>query len=419
MKVINTININNLHYTIKPIKIQPRVNNIKQEVFTMKKLVASLLVLSLAVAGVFAEIYWGGEVLTGVYSRGDGFLFGEEEDATIGYRLKLGGAVVGKNWGAQFGFQAGGSADDMYDAGIFSMSVIGAHGGTLPIYGGIYAWWQPLSFLKLNLGAMDNKVWRTPGAYDEGEDDVTGMRVEFIPVKGLNIGFAYGLPNFGSTRWFDSFTFGAKYTTDALSAIAAYKFGYINSSNDDFEHIILYGIGYTFPFGLTAVVDGGVVLSKNAGRDTYEVAIDEKLAYALLGGKLGLELVVKETIKSGYAVLSPTTPYNTFDIDINPAVWYAILDNLKVGLAAELGIRTGDTKLASQSVTVANVLKPTEVTYFLGWDEPFVGFIKPYIEVKPASSITFTLYDKIYFNHQDTGKSGVVNGFGASVRVTL
>jgi hypothetical protein len=390
----------------------------------MKKFVASLLVLAIAVAGIFAEIYWGGEILTGMYSHGDGILFGEEEDATIGYRLKLGGAVVGKNWGTQFGFQAGGSADDMYDAGIFSMSVIGAHGGTLPIYGGVYAWWQPLSFLKLNLGAMDNKVWRTPGAYDEGEDDVQGMRVEFIPIKGLNFGVAYGLPNYGSTRQFDSFTFGAKYATGGLAVVAAYKFGYIDSSkgsaNYDFESTILYGIGYTFPFGLAAVVDGGVVRSSNAGGDTSEVAIDEKVTYTLPGGKVGLELVVKETIKSGFSrnAIYQYASYDSFGIDINPAVWYAILDNLKLGVASELGIRNGDTAIADGAWTVTNVLAPVP-SYTPGWDESFAGFIKPYIEVKPASAITFTVYDKVYINHQNTRKSGVVNGFGASARVTL
>jgi hypothetical protein len=325
----------------------------------MKKIVAFLWVRSLAVAGVFAEVQFSGEILTGLYSEGAGLSIGEVDDARQGYRVQLNAGYEGENFGAKIRLQAGGNGADGW--GIDGkLGFVG-----LPF---AYVWFQPASWFKIVGGAIDGSAWATFGAYDSGFDDVNGIRFEFIPLEGLNLGVAYGVSSGEEFSWLDRLTVGAKYESDSISAVAGYSLG--NLGGDlGFGHTIFYGVGYTFPFGLGLIVDGGIVISTGV----FGVYIDEKITYNLLNDKLALVLVLKEAIATDEKLLG-----------IEPEVSYAILDNLKAGVALTFAFIPG-----------------------------FDGSVKPYVEWGLGGA-TLKAYDKISF-----GDVGFVNGFGVSLKVEL
>jgi hypothetical protein len=338
----------------------------------MKKALIVLLILAIA-GGLFAqELTFSGAVKTGLKITADDVNNGQDigvsfynDDAGKALRFDLNGAYTNNNYGVVFGLRT-----DVNNG--FGVNVHNAYGWFSFVDG----------IIKVSGGIIDDGPWNTGGLEDYNDVKGNGLRLEIIPITGLNIGLVLRAPvlNLNIKQFLSETAFGAKYESD-LFWIAA---GLILDSTADgiegpVEATPLLGdiggdtpvpaafdpvTGLFVPAPLISDADHGLVFEAGAGvkpipglavsveakafnaskMNLYGYFIlDEDVSYKLLSDKLTVGLKSyqyfwgsdwsKNLSKNPDTIDDPLKPY----VKLTPYVGYDVLDTVNVGLSATFG----------------------------------------------------------------------------------
>jgi hypothetical protein len=312
----------------------------------MKKVLVVLLILAVA-GGVFAQdLTWSGTVETGVHiTKKDGaddvLVWADNDDDVQGVRAKLQAAVTGDSWGFKVGTKV-----ETSDA---------AYKSAAQLYNG-YGWFDLLGgMIKLSGGLIDDAVWTTQGAEDWGFATGSGVRLEVVPIEGLNVSAFLTWPkgdgsNAGSKtttleQFFKETAIGVSYTAEAFYVSVGAKLdsdgdpmgtwfdgeaiedgddaGSPGGTDDDINMKILVGFGYTGLPALTAKVEGNIW---NLGKysDYGVMWFNETIAYKVMD-PLTVGAVFTEKLL-GNSDLVPVY------LKLKPYVEYTLSDAMTVGL---------------------------------------------------------------------------------------
>jgi hypothetical protein len=293
--------------------------------------------------------------------------------------------------------------------------------------------------IKINAGKID-KEWNSGGQADEGVGKNSLFMVEFLPVEGLNFGFALNDPGreryhnetldlnskaanryLGADDWFKNSIVGLKYDKNNLYAAVGARFQYGGNykSNNAKGMDIIAGLKLSRPGPddkLTWAIDAGL---RNIGQadvtwnktDTgtpvdgsyspFLAEIGERFEYTR--GKMWYKIYVDVWIQEGKSA-GQTTSQRYIDTEIGAEAKMTIVPKkVKAGLwlagmiqdTGELrgnGTRRGwwiytlDRHVSNTRLAARN---PNSVDYAF-----FAA--KPYLEWNPTDKLTIYVYDKVY-----------------------
>jgi hypothetical protein len=335
----------------------------------MKKIVAILLVLAVAAAGVFAEISFGGSATTGVLITTDGDTTVQpfSQDAGLPYRLRLDTSYNDENWGAFFRLQFAHESWRANQPADFVATVTDWH-----------VWFSAFdSQFKVIAGNADaDHPLRSPGYqgsfggtkfYGPQWASLDGDGLFLFQYKpnflgGLTIAWSLGQRNFGDVhsigQWFGNEAFGVNYTAGAISVGAGWQLKY---DAKDWENDILAWFKYGGS-NWQAVADAKFVFGSTFG------------IVASVGGDL--KLINDALYLKAVARFNLTTGDNGgVGITIVPAVKYTI--NPNNALEVDFNISIGDG--AQRAVNKAD----------------FTFQVVPSYELKVGGGAALVFYDQI------------------------
>jgi hypothetical protein len=272
----------------------------------MKKIIAVSVLFGVLTGGLFAQVTLSGEFHTGVElnipSEGDESIKINHREE--GFRVFDLAATVNKdNFGAKL---------DTYfvnqTADFFNLA-------------GAFGWAYFLDKqIRLTMGKISDAAWVTSLGNEHKLDDVEGFRLNYTPLRGLNVGVAFKATDYTMEQFAKQAVFGASYVHELFNTVAAYDLG--GNAN------AIFGFNFT---GLDQLTTAGIELkgSELALWDkTGSLMIDEEVGYQITGeftAVLHLGQILHG--KSG------TDPELLF----RPGVRYKILPPLTVFLDVELG----------------------------------------------------------------------------------
>jgi len=331
----------------------------------MKKALIVLLILALA-GGLFAQdISFSGHIQTGMRieildGADDIGVAANDDDAPVPIRADFTAAVDDGNWGAKIGFRADFDALD----------------GNHTYLHNAYGWLKPVDILKISAGMIDDGVWGTGGDYDGGVATGGGLRVEIIPIDGLNLGAFFSYPNGGIAaakigNFFGETAFGFEYKADIFYVSAAMKLYSEESTypiGKDTDMKLIFGGGFTGIAGLTLRVSGGIEHLGNYSDDGW-FDVREEAEFALSDVlKVGILLAEGLTGPDGFCFFK-----------VKPYVEFGVTDEFSVG--ADVGIVMGQANApfeiaGKDSMGLASIFADIWAKYTIGggWAKAGYGF---------------------------------------------
>jgi hypothetical protein len=286
----------------------------------MKKALIGLLILAIA-GGLFAqELNWTGTVRTGfqidvIDGADDIGIYATDDDVPTPVKARLGLTYTDGPWGLKLGTGAN----------------IGSESGTSMFVHNAYGWMDFVDgMLNIKAGLIDDNVWDTGGEYDDGVATGGGVRLEILPIEGLNLGAFFTYPDpakVSATKianFFQETAFGFSFDGGIFDVAAAIKLHSEEceyTSFDGMDMRLVFAFGFTGIPGLTLRVDGGVEhLAKYS--DAGEATIWEEVDFAL--GPLSVGLHARELLL-GYGDIALA------EVEVKPLVEYAVSDSVSVG----------------------------------------------------------------------------------------
>jgi hypothetical protein len=386
----------------------------------MKKALVVLLILAVA-GGLFAqELTWGGSVKTGLNFSilNDGIdsndddpantaedpvitIYSDDSDTTS--RFDLVGNYTNKNYGVVFRLRTEIGGYSLADTNPAASPTTLLLPGLLIGFHQIYGWTTFLNdTIKVSAGIIDDQTWRTGGIENWGVNG-NGVRFEVIPLPGLNLGLMLKVPtdalNATAKDFFGETAIGAKYESDLFSVAASVlldgegdgltlveKLGdaYGNAAGKFNPTTIIpvstdltkdWNKGLVFQAGVTVAPIPGLAISvEGRGRNMGDFAkygwfwFNEAVSYTLLDDKLTVGVDAKQHIYGedvGKAIRGDNVKLSPHLIFV-PKVGYDILDNVNVGLEANIGLWKDVYKTELS-------FKPN-FTYTIGADTKIVAF---------------------------------------------
>jgi hypothetical protein len=187
----------------------------------MKKVLVVLLAI-LVTGGLFAQITFTGDVKTGLrITQSDEDPDDKDPKVKLfhdgdGHRFSVSGAFdFNDDFGLSFGF-IGKPSDDSDPQVAFDSA---------KLWGGFLD-----NKLKLTVATGTGAAWASGGKADKNFDDTSGIKLEVIPITGLDVGLQFRtvLPGaeyaMTAEQWLKEIRFGAKYEmADLFSAVVAFK----------------------------------------------------------------------------------------------------------------------------------------------------------------------------------------------------
>ena len=244
----------------------------------MKKTLVVLLILAVA-GGVFAqEVTWSGSIDTGavigiVKDQDDVFIKADDDDVGTGVKTRLNVAVTDDAWGLEMGIKADIGTDG---------AALTENAWTNDYYIGLqfynaHGWILFADMIKVRAGLIDPGVWTTQGPNDWNLSSAAGIRIEVMPIEGLNVG---AFLNWGDGRdgrvipmtignFFKETTLGFSYSNpDMMGLYAAIAFKLdgkddestmiLPDGDDDKNAELIFGFGISPMEALTVKLEGHV-----------------------------------------------------------------------------------------------------------------------------------------------------------------
>jgi len=340
----------------------------------MKK--ALIFLLSLAVVGaVFAQdtpsLTFSGSLQTGlVYQMGDNYedpiMWAFADDAgNDAYRLRLAGVAVNGNTGAKFRLSSNGESKVGVD----------------------YAWtYVDLmeSMLHLDVGyKVDSTIWRTKGDDELDYDADAEVKVSILPIEGLNLGFAIGMPTAAPKA---AVAANAATYTLASAAVPGVELA---------DLIYIGGFAYAMaPFGVQAGLKaaGGELTAAYAGFDYTDLTPGLTLYFETEMTKL------EDFSDNGRMQFDEKAKYVTGPIEAVLLSYQWLYQNSDV----DFGLKVK----GSVAYTMGTVVPGIEVVY--NTDETNIDQAK-YLEAGETDVTALTVKPTVTVNF--TGKTKVVSGY--------
>jgi hypothetical protein len=328
-----------------------------------------------------------GELKTGIQAYNDTVVLHSDDigDGT-GLRADLNAGYDAGNWGLNIGLRGNvskGWRQNVSNTGTAGdpevISDIGLREG--------FAFFKPFGdMLDIKAGLIDTAVWNTAGLDDENLSNGYGLRLELVPVPGLNAGVVLGGTNlmltgesgdhFLTENFFKHTTIGASYTSDAFYAAAAFKLKrdtgvtLYTPAGAQAVHLDVATADnvFTFGFGLTAIENLDLtleVLFLDGFESKESAKINLDTLYSVGQIHAGLEAVavsledfyIDVTPKAGYDITGkliadlfiPLSVHNAddeFGVAIKPQLTCKLNDSSKLVIFDRLDIKyPGDDKL--------------------------------------------------------------------------
>ena len=325
----------------------------------MKKLFIILLVLAVA-GGAFAQdLTWSGQLQTGVWFQGGDFPSGtpavkaDDDDSGHGVEAKITALYDAGDWGLKFTPRV--VADAVPDINDPMSKAIDAN----LFADNAYGWINFLDkMINVKTGFINDAVWGNAGQFGENYDAGLGVRLEVMPIDGLNVGAFFNYPDGGSTagktkNFFGETAFGFKYTADVWNLSATLKLYSEEStySVDTYQtdpltgdYILdadgnkipatykpdmkaLFGFGFTGVQNLTVIVDGHF-LNMSSWSDQGKFECWEEFGYQLSNPfTVGLNL---------FEAMSGDSDVGFYNFGVWPYAYYMVTDSVQVGLDVKL-----------------------------------------------------------------------------------
>ena len=322
----------------------------------MKKALIVLLALAMA-GGLFAqEVSFSGHVQTGMFIQiwdadDDVHVKADDDDANVPLRTDFTASVDEGDWGVVIGFRS-----DFQDVGFHNA----------------YGWLKFIDMIKVSAGLIDDGVWGTAGELDDNVSTGGGLRVEVMPIPGLNVGAFFSYPDGGIAagkvaNWFQETAIGFSYEADLFNVAAALKLYSKESTtgNDDNKQTefdktdmrVIWGFGLNLIPGLNLHFDGGIwglgKYSDLGWMEFYEEA-DFGVTSALTVG-----IVLGQAIVSGDGFVY---------FGAKPWVEFAVNDALLVGADVGIAMRKSD------KMGLASIFADAYATYTIGGGSVTLGY---------------------------------------------
>ncbi|MDR0496955.1 MAG: hypothetical protein LBH42_05010 [Treponema sp.] len=296
----------------------------------MKKALIVLLILAVA-GGMFAqELTWSVGIETGVIidiKDADDDIHVTATDDDGGYfHWSVGGNYEADGWGLMFGTSV--KIEDDFNAAV---GLDHAHG------------WMDFvdGMLRVRAGSIDPGVWGTGGWVDAGYAAVDGLRLEVMPIEGLNVGLAFGWPDGGVFankigNFFQEIVFGFEYATGDMKMNASLKVYSEESSRGDTDLDVTAGFGFDGVENLKLYF--GVELVSLMVADNPTIRIGENIDFAV-SDQLGVGLEAGETLCDGLQEVF-IKPFANFDLGDGMGVGAEICITMEKDGDDNLGLST-------------------------------------------------------------------------------
>jgi len=297
----------------------------------MKKALVVFLILAVA-GGLFAQITFSGNVSTGI---GIGISDQEGVDPKVDYVRTRDGAAGLRG---QIAVSYTGTSDDFGKWGLgtgfrYQQTSLFASGANEFQSTGRNLWWQPNSFVYINLGTGDPGGYGTPGGIGEsngvrGGD--AGLKVELTPIAGLSIGAHLSYGNSELLLENISPRFGVKYTVPSLLTVVGNVRLY-PEEKDYTKFTYAAGVSYLGLAGVgisTVGIDGALY---DSGKDKSFFGAGLRVGYAL--GALSADARGRVYLANGSALSKDFMPM-LFRGEIN----YTINSTVSAGVEAQYAL---------------------------------------------------------------------------------
>jgi hypothetical protein len=292
----------------------------------MKKTLVVLLILAVA-GGVFAqEITWSGSIATGLYidmaeANDDPIITGDDDDAGTPVQARLHVAVADDAWGIELGI--GANIDNLGEAFLYD-----AHG-----------WILFADMIKVRAGLIDPGVWNTAGPEDWNFSSGGGVRLEIMPIEGLNIGAFLNFNGISDGRisdlpvqdFFKNTVIGFSYANeDIMGLYAALAF---KLAADETAYQLIFGLGLSPMEALGVKIE---VSAFNLGKfsDAGWLWFVEDISYKVMDNfKAGIELHEQIVSKDSNPSLGDDTDCegSEFYLKAMPYAEFGVNENITVG----------------------------------------------------------------------------------------
>jgi len=345
----------------------------------MKKTLVLLLILAVAGGLAFAqELTWSGQLQTGIFFKGGDNVpqpsaTADDDDSGHGVEAKVTALYDAGDWGFKFTPRVVADAvpniDDPFskaiDANLFADNA--------------YGWINFLDkMINVKTGFINDAVWGNAGQFGENYDAGLGVRLEVMPIDGLNIGAFFNYPDgsgsaYKTVNFFGETAFGFKYTADVWNLSATLKlyspesaYSTVVDTADEFPNGVdlltgdpafkdsyesdmkmLFGFGFTGVENLTVIVDGhAFYMSHWSDIGVFECW--EEFAYQLSDPfTVGLNI---------YEGLSGNSDVGFYKLGVWPYAYYMVTDSIQVGLDLKFFLGKNN-----QDGTFAKASDPTKV----------------------------------------------------------
>jgi len=325
----------------------------------MKKTLVLLLILAVAGGMAFAQqLTWNGQLQTGVWFRGGDNVahpntFADDDDSGHGVEAKIVATYDADVWGFKFAPRVVSDAVNNVDDPLSAVQT-----GANLFADDAYGWINFLDkMINVKTGYINDAVWGNAGQFGENYDAGLGVRLEIMPIDGLNVGAFFNYPDGGgyankNTNFLGETAFGFKYTADVWNLSATLKLyseeSTYSPSNDKTDVAtwaylgddaqgkpiykaisgrpdmkMLFGFGFTGVQNLTVIVDGHLWYM-NHWSDLGLFQSWEEFAYKLSDPfTVGLNF---------YEAFSGNSDIGFYNLGIWPYAYYMITDNIQLGL---------------------------------------------------------------------------------------
>ena len=295
----------------------------------MKKALIVLLILGVA-GGLFAQsVSWSGGVGTGLFIKfGDAYddpcVVADDDDTNDAIHGFLAAEYDADSWGLKIQLDAGYSVDHH---GVFGLT-------------NAYGWMNFLNkIINVKAGLIDDGVWGTELEADRGVATGGGVRIEIMPIDGLNLGLFFSYPDHGIAagkigNFFQETAFGFEYSMAnmfrAAVALKLYSEESEYTGYDGMDVELIYGFAFTgipnLLIGLSGGIDNLANFSDYGDWENY-VEVSYKISSLGFGIVLGQHIFADEGL---------------IEFGIKPWLEYAINDSFSVGLDIPFTFDTWD-----------------------------------------------------------------------------
>jgi len=363
----------------------------------MKKALIVLLILAVA-GGLFAqELTWNGAVGSGfvidiIDGADDIGIKADDDDAGAPVKARIGLAYGTRDWGLKLGTGAD----------------VGSGTGTSWWVHNAYGWMNLVGgMLNIKAGLIDDGVWNTGNEVDENVSTGTGVRLEVMPIPGLNFGAKLGYPTGTGyaagkiANFFGETAFGVSYASDLFKASASMKL-YSEESDPG--------------------TDGDSALGASKGKRTAIGETDFEANFCFGFNVVGISIVLDGAIwgLGDYSNLGEFDVYEEFSFGVSNAlkvglllgqalsgpdgfVWFKAKPWVEFGVtdAVTVGGDVGITMAKADSLGLATIFGDLWAKYTIGggWMKAGYGFTNTTEDYSSTGESTLNHYIRATFGY--------------------